>query len=743
MDPSVTATPASTDAGAKRSTAYWGLWALALGSLGATVMAWQGSAGRLKQILSAGADEGALVRWSFARDLGTGPGWILAGVLAMALAALCVRSGRRASVVLPLLVAIASPWLGRSLLGGDPPRFDRHLTTLDLLARPDLWEVIAQNPDQAPALRVLTPAVDQHSDSGDKPALWMAPPCEVRIDVPEGLPAGHLRLAAGIDKMVRNRLPQGMPEVAVDFEVEIDGEVRFSERITNGRSKPGVWRSEDWTWRHAADDALPVKGGSQIVLRTRIPEGHPSEALPASLLVAGFGGCVVETRVPTPRAQARPDAPNMILIVQDTLRADRTSTYGYGRDTSPVLTKLAERGVLFEQAYSTSSWTWPSTASLLTGLAPEAHGVVSNESCTLNLALSSLPETLQARGYTTAAFSCNPLIVPARNFDQGFEQFDFHSSEFRKSDDVMTSVFRWLAGHDDARFFLYLHLADPHTPHRPRQEDLDLFGGVKPAGFPEGGLDEFGGQYWRAFQETGSPPDLVPEMTRWVDDVYDASIRTGDYWVGELLTYLEDNGLTENTVVAFTSDHGEELLERGRVGHGHGLNAELVRVPLVMAGPGIPAGQRVRAPVSNRHLAPTLAAIGGTELPGMGDGGMLIPGMEPSPAPEVMFATSKGWRAGRNYQELIGLRSGASTLIWWDREEGAQLSLFDETTDPLQLQDLAKQRVQEANTLQEIAAERRADQRAWAPAHRVGVGAAGTEMLTGIGYLEGGEDEDE
>ncbi len=741
MDSSVTTTQASADAGAKRSPAFWGLWALALGSLAATILAWQRSEGRLRQVLFAEADEAALIRWTFARDLGTGLGWIVAGALALVLAAVCLRSGRRASVVLPLLIALASPWVGRSLLGGDPPQFDRHLTTLDLLARPDLWEIVTQNSDQAPALRVLTPAVDQHSDSGDKPALWMAPPCEVRIEVPKGLPAGYLRLAAGVDKLVRNRLPKGMPEIAVEFEVEIDGELRFSERITNERTKPGVWRSDDWTWRHAADDALPVKGGAQIVLRTRIPEGHPSAALPASLLVAGFGGCVVETRVATPRAEARPDAPNIILIVQDTLRADRTSTYGYGRETSPVLTKLAERGLLFEQAYSTSSWTWPSTASLLTGLAPEAHGVVSNESCTLNLALSSLPEVLQARGYTTAAFSCNPLIVPARNFDQGFEDFDFHSSEFRKSDDVMTSVFSWLVGHDDARFFLYLHLADPHTPHRPRQEDLDLFGGVKPPGFPDGGLDEFGGQYWRAFQETGAPPNLAPEMTRWVDDVYDASIRTGDFWLGELLSYLDEKGLTENTVIAFSSDHGEELLDRGRVGHGHGLHTELVRVPLVIAGPGIPAGQRIVGPVSNRHLAPTLAVLGGSELPGMGDGGMLIPGMEPNPPEEVMFATSKGWVAGRNYQELIGLRSGTSTLIWWDGEQGGQVSLFDEASDPLQLQNLATEREQEASRLQGIAGERRADQRAWAPAHRIGVGAAGTEMLTGIGYLGGEEEE--
>lgn len=741
MDPTVT----SPNQHSSEQASGFGLgrclaWLIMAVSLSVTGRALALRSTRLTRIGDANADERVLVSWGLVGELGAGWLWAFgAGVLLLIVMIGMRRSGSKFALILPAAVAVLVPIATRIWLAPTVPAFDRHLTTLDLLEQQELWKVLRQHPGKAPSVEVLTPAVDQHRDSGDKPALLMVPPCEVEIQLPEDLPPGFLRLAAGIDKTARGRLPKANAEVQIDFAVEVNGVRLFEERITNTKPRPGQWGSDEWTWRHADPDRLPVQGGDRIVLRTTVPAGHPANTLPVRNLLAGFGGCVIETRISSERKRASSELPNIIFVVQDTLRADRCSTYGYERETTPVLTRLADRGMLFEDALSTSSWTWPSTASLLTGLAPDAHGVTSNESCTLNLSLLSVAEVLQSRGYSSAAISCNPLIVPARNFDQGFESFDFHSSEFRKSDEVMPAALRWLDVHGDGRFFLYLHLADPHTLHRPRPEDLAVFGAQRPEDFPEGGLDAFGGLYWKQVREGGRAPDVPPEHLRWVQDVYDASVRTGDYWLGVLLERLDDLGLADSTVVAFTSDHGEELLDRGRIGHGHGLHRELTHVPLVLSGPGIPVGHRVAATVSNRHLAPTLAALGGGRLEGMGDGGMLFEAIGPPPPEGALFATQKGWREDRNYQELVGYREGGLTLHWWLRSEGDVVELYDQSDDR-ELRDLAQERASDADRLLERARAKRAAQKDWAPAHQVGVGASGFEMLKGVGYVGGDEE---
>ena len=106
--------------------------------------------------------------------------------------------------------------------------------------------------------------------------------------------------------------------------------------------------------------------------------------------------------------RAREGAPNVLFIVMDTLRADRMSCYGYDKPTTPNVDRLAERGMRFERAFATSSWTWPSTASVLTGMGPLEHGVTGHRSCYLAHSLATLPKALQERGFTTAAFSANP-----------------------------------------------------------------------------------------------------------------------------------------------------------------------------------------------------------------------------------------------------------------------------------------------------------------------------------------------
>lgn len=513
---------------------------------------------------------------------------------------------------------------------------------------------------------ILTPLVDAAHDTGDMPALILPPDGEVSFEVLPEEGEVILRAAAGCDRSLQGHLPADGGRLEVRFEVDVDGETVFDERIVvepHERLR-AEGRLDACAWRHVGGEAgLPLRPGQTVTLRTSLP-GTPLTVDDAGELRVGFGGLFLERWEPTPRTRSSRTAPSIVLIVMDTLRADRMSCHGYERDTTPHLDRLAARGTRFENAYATSSWTWPSTASILTGLLPFEHGVIANDSSTLFLGCETLPEVLQRRGYTTGAISCNPLIAPERYFDQGFETFD-SAREMRMTDEVIDQALAWIDRNAGTRFFLYLHLVDPHTPHRPLPEHLERMGAVLPRRLGEvpaeqAGLllDYWAGQLLRAEADATGEALVPPDHEAFFRAQYDASVATGDHYCGLLLDALEHHGLTDETVVAFTADHGEELLDHGLLAHGHSLHRELVRVPLFLAGPGIPAGVVVERTVSNRHLAPTLATIGGGSL---GQQGRFLLANE-SWDDSVFYATEKGAWSGRRGLRLFGLRSDGFVL---------------------------------------------------------------------------------
>jgi len=612
------------------------------------------------------------------------------------------------------------------------PTYQIAPVVLDFLATPSARNVLEQSDLGAPVAGVITPAVSQHTDSADKPALIMPPPSRVELRVPELDGRLLLSAAAGVDKSVRNRMPDGVERIVIEYTARVNGAEVFREQITNERPTPGAWDPSRWVWRHVGgEQGLQVEAGDRVELATRLVEPDAS-LLDAQALRVGFGGLTLRREFEMTRRRATPEAPNIVLVVMDTLRADRMSCYGYPKLTTPNLDRFASQGVLYEQAFTTSSWTWPSTASILTGLPADAHGVTSNESCTMNLAQTSLAEVLQLRGYKTHAVSCNPLIAPQRYFDQGFETFDYSVPEFRMSDEVMPDVLRWLRANAGSRFFLYLHLADPHTPHRPHPAELARLGGERPANFPERGVDAVAVE-WLERPDRELPPDFA----QWISDEYNASVATGDRWLGEFLDELDALDLTGQTIVAFTADHGEELLDHGGLGHGHTLQRELVHTPLILRGPSLPRGERRAGVVSNRHLAPTLARLGGAQLEGMNDGLFLLR----ETAGSAFFQTTKGRWGALKRQALFGLRTPDWVLHWRDAPGTPDVRLY-RGTDRAQLENVAPQHPAVVTELLVELKARLAAQREFAPEHTVGVGAAGLETLYAIGYAER-VDEDE
>ena len=626
----------------------------------------------------------------------------------------------------------------------------------DLLARPDAWRSLA---GAAPRVDVITPSIDNLTDAADRTALVLVPPAVVELVVAPGDGEGWIHPAAGVDlALARRLLAKVGPEasLAIDFELAHNGEriaALTVETFARAPQNDGASGLEPHVWHPLAGErGLFVRPGDRLRLSTSLP--RPAPAGCEGALLAGVAGLGIEERFSVPRASARAGAPNVLLVVVDTQRRDRSSAYGYGRETTPNLERLAARGLAYDAAYATSSWTWPSTASLLTGRQPEAHGVVDFRSCWLEDELATLAESLQEAGFTTGAFSANPLVSAHRNFDQGFETF-VATPDCAKGDAIVPPALEWLTENRARRFFLYLHLHDPHVPHRPRAEDLLRFTGASEPRYDPLAMQARTMELRNRREHTQDDrprPELVipPEEARWYTDVYDACVASADYWFGVVLDTLEELGLAENTLVAATSDHGEELLDHGMLNHNHALWQELVAVPLVLAGPGIPRGERVALPVSNRHLAPTLARLAGVPFPAPDDFQDLAAPAALDARP-IFFDTRHGWWKGRQFVDVFGVLQDGWVLHWcpegrpWDAPAGGdpgrgEERLFELASDPLEQSDRSLSEPERAAALRGAILRELARLAPERPKTKRRAGEATLEVLRGAGYA-GGDDE--
>jgi arylsulfatase A-like enzyme len=528
------------------------------------------------------------------------------------------------------------------------------------------------------------------------------PPSEVRFQIGPGDGPAFLRASAGVDRRASWQLTEAPEDCAVQFEIDVDGERRFSARV------PGREMGRQRTWRHAGGrTGIAVEPGNTVTLRTALspPDAPIFGKLP---LLAGFGRLELERAIERPYRRASAAEPNVVLIVMDTLRADHLSCYCEMRHATPAIDGLAARGLLYERAYATSSWTWPSTASILTGLPPAAHGVLDEKACYLDGELETIAEAFRGIDCATGAFVCNPLLDPAKNFDQGFETYDY-SRDFRMSGEVAEDVRVWIDQHADVRFFLYLHLVDPHHPVRARDEDFARVGLPRkpPPGAPEQPLIERARQLLEgeAVVEGGrvDPDAVVPDDEQhWIREAYRASVLSADHYVGEILRELANRGLDDSTIVVFTSDHGEELFDHGLLGHGKTLYQELVRVPLILAGPGVARGARAAVPVTNQALFRTLADRCGARAPaGSTDPDLLAP--ERLDPHRVYFTTETGWWWNAPRSEVHGvldwpwvLHAAPRGLAFGtpvETEPGdGQFRLYDLAADPGETTDRSNER---------------------------------------------------
>jgi len=307
----------------------------------------------------------------------------------------------------------------------------------------------------------------------------------------------------------------------------------------------------------------------------------------AAWVLAATGGC----------AAPEPTAPNLLLIVVDTLRADHLAPYGYGAAETPRLARLAQEGARVETAYAPTATTGPTHAGLFTGRFPRSVGVRRN-AVPLAEDHATLAEILSAAGWDAAAVVSSFPLHRRFGFAQGFGAYD---DEFdpklasvrhtryaghavpegfdRRADATTDRALAWLASRERQRrpFFFFVHYFDPHEPY------------VAPM------------PYQRRFS-VGANATLREQAAA----LYDAEVAFTDAEIGRLLDGLAAAGFAENTFVVLTADHGEGLFQHGHLFHDVHLYEEAVRVPLLLRGPGLARGLLVEGPVTLLDLLPTL-----------------------------------------------------------------------------------------------------------------------------------------
>ena len=312
---------------------------------------------------------------------------------------------------------------------------------------------------------------------------------------------------------------------------------------------------------------------------------------------------------------------SVILVTIDTLRGDRISTHGRRVTKPPVMAALAARGRTYTHAYSASSSTAPSHASILTGLFPSWHTIGSiNGIRALHSSTDTLAEIFSDAGFRTGAIVSNPVLKASLGLDQGFETYDdqFEGSEIgrkipeRYADRAVDLSLAWLDSIGDEAFFLWLHLQDPHGPYAPPERhacsevSTDLTDLQLPAGTDHSGYEAI-----PRYQLYRAERHVLEYQQR-----YDCEISYTDQELGRLLDWVNEHSANREILVAVSSDHGEAMGEEGFFfAHGHSLGLDQVHVPLILAGPGIAAGETVEMPVTNVALFATILDFAGLPLP--------------------------------------------------------------------------------------------------------------------------------
>lgn len=427
--------------------------------------------------------------------------------------------------------------------------------------------------------------------------------------------------------------------------------------------------------------------------------------------------------------QERP-ATNVIVVLVDTLRADRLSLYGYARETSPHLERRARSAAVFETARAQAPCTFPSVNSILTSRYPIEFLGREDGQQGIPEGVPSLAEILKRRGFATAAISASFVVrnTPGRfnrtgGYGRGFDRFD-ESCDSKPASCVNS---RALALLDEARepFFLYLHYMEPHDPYGPPKQHRRSWSAGYRSEFPyinHGGM-------WELKHGVFGSREPKPFRARDLDhlsNLYDEEVAYFDVEFERLMRRLAERGTLDDTLVVLMADHGEHLLfEHHQLQHCQSVYEQALRTPLVVWRPGQTNGLRIREPVQNLDVLPTVL-----DLLGVPSGGEPFRGRSlrrlldgRSESERVGFAQQGQWLAAfdRRFKLIVDLETGAHRL-------------FDLRADPGENYDVASRQGAAVERLRR-ALVRWARDEGMDEKKLLERGQAGEETLRAVGYI--------
>lgn len=429
--------------------------------------------------------------------------------------------------------------------------------------------------------------------------------------------------------------------------------------------------------------------------------------------------------------RARLDGASVVLVVLDAARARQLSTYGYGRSTTLEIDRIAREGVAFDQAYTPATYTISAMSALWTSLHHDQHHHGVNFRGPLPRAHPTLAEILERSGVRTTGLLANPSAGAAFGLDRGFGEFrevaGVNGRTGPRAERLAAALQPQLDRVGHGRFFSYVHFLEPHFPYDQPEPFVTLFGPDAPL-TPE---ERKRTRWITAVNQRRRP--FTPEEGDHLVRLYDGNLAYVDREIGRLRRRLEDRGLLDEVVLVITADHGDELFERGVIGHGVTVHEEVLRIPLIIRFPQGrgPAGLRVSTPVDLIDVAPTILDILG--LSGA-EGSEAFEGR--SLLPVVFGGAGRPALAGRSMHERpsYSYRTGPEKLIHSVRTGRTQLYRIPD--DPDERTDLSAAQPIRAEMLRQDlyrwlrGLERRRGDRGGA------LSAETEEALRALGYLQ-------
>ena len=475
-----------------------------------------------------------------------------------------------------------------------------------------------------------------------------------------------LRVLATVDGAERDALRRTAPAAATwHVAIPPDATLTFTAVTEGGSPSLRVVATPEGGERTVLHEAgaagshrLGLGSLAGKVVRLEVSAGGEGTLAIAPLRVEG----------PAPALAAFTPARNVVVLTIDTLRASKLQLYERSsRVRTPALDAFARQATLFERAQAPENWTKPSVASILTGLFPATHGT-KNDGSKLPDEVLTLGEIFREAGFQTSSFLANGYVSRAFGFDQGWDHYTNYIRERRNTN--ASNVFReareWIDAHaDEGRFFAYLQTIDPHVPYDPPDRFLAMYD-----------AEDYAGQVTNRrthllLEDAKKRPPRVTFTERdkaRIEALHDGEISYHDEEMATFLAFLDERGLTENTLFVITSDHGEEFEEHGSWGHGHSIFQELLHVPLLVRFPGVAeAGLRVPHVVSTQAIAPTVLEAAGLPVPASMEVGSLLGFTRRAPPPGPWLAFSdfqENRRVVRALDWKLVLRSSLTYVLF-------------------------------------------------------------------------------